>query len=101
MALPVVFKESALIPTPTFAIPPVLADNTFTPFAKFCAVLKSKAPPEYGDPPKSNGSPVVFVVVVITDPPDAAAHEGTPEANVNTCPSVPLANAVPVPAVPP
>ena len=33
--------------------------------------------------------------------PGAVAHEGTPDAKVNTCPSVPLAKRVPVPDVPP
>ena len=33
--------------------------------------------------------------------PEAAAHVGNPPANVKTCASVPLANLVPVPEVPP
>ena len=33
--------------------------------------------------------------------PAGLAHEGIPDAKVKTCPSVPLANRVPVPEVPP
>lgn len=82
--------------------------NVFAP-AKVCAPVVTTPPKEALAGSKLSALPDIVPPLAFGDDPIAAkvvipaglAHEGTPEAKVNTCPSVPLAKRVPVPAVPP